>query len=244
MGVEDVTEFESQLIKEYSNCHDVVENLPNFLYARYQLGDLREVTEKIGNDLKTYLSSGRNNKMVNKIISDSLKDIKRRREDFGEFEVVPYFRRNVVHYLMKLHREALDVAILTVLSREDILKISKEEEESIKNRILLGLELKMFAMLGGIQLPDETEIPDDIIEMISIECVQILCSRIREEIDRYLEDIVDVLDLKKKIIFYDLDQDLWHFFTTIEAVRLLDINGEFVYDLIELSEFILENVLD
>ncbi|MFQ6051414.1 MAG: hypothetical protein ACE5K4_06935 [Candidatus Hydrothermarchaeota archaeon] len=239
--MEGITEFESQLIKEYSNCYDVVENMPNFLYARYQLGDLRETTEKIGYDLKIYLSNARDRKMVEKMISDSINETRKRRENFGRHEVAPYFKRNVINYLMKLHREALDVAILTVLCREGILKIPKEEEELIKKRIWLGLELKMFAMLGGIQLPKESDIPDEIVEKISKECVQILYSRIKDEKDRLLKYILDVLDLREKASLYELDQDLWHFFTTIEAVRLLDVNGEFVHDLIKLSHHLIKS---
>ncbi len=44
-----------------------------------------------------------------------------------------------------------------------------------------------------------------------------------------------MLDLKHKAGIYHLDQDLWRFFVVIEADRLLDIRGEFVHDLIELS---------
>ncbi len=51
-----------QLIEEYANCFDVVMNMPESLYAKYQLKDLNNVIKKIGKDLRIQLSIGKNQK--------------------------------------------------------------------------------------------------------------------------------------------------------------------------------------
>ncbi len=164
-----------------------------------------------------------------------------RREDFGAYEVVPYFNRKALFKLVRLHRQALDTAIISVLCREGILKIFKEDEESLKSKIWLGLELEMFSMLGGIQVIDDEIFSREMIKKISKECVHLLYSKIqgnsfiKKERERLLRQILSVHDFKHKVAFYDLDQDLWRFFTVIEAERLLGVSGEFVHDLIELS---------
>ncbi len=224
-----------KLVEEFANCYDVVKSMPSFLYAQYQLGNLREETEKLGKDIEYHLSKEKDPKDVVKLISDAIEEIETRRKVFGLYEVLPFFRRKEIDFLMRLHKRALDVSILVVLNREGVLRINKEKEESIKNRIWLGLELRMFAMLGGIQIPDESSFPNEIIAKISEECVSTLYSKIKEEREKYLKYMLNVLDFRHRVALYDLDSDLWRFFTVIEAVRLLDISGEFVHDLIELS---------
>ncbi|MFQ6051113.1 MAG: hypothetical protein ACE5K4_05425 [Candidatus Hydrothermarchaeota archaeon] len=234
----ELSKVDQELVEEFANCNDVINNMPQFLYARYELGDLKEVTKQLEKDLKHHLSKNRKLEEIDQIISDTVKEIKKRREDFGRYEVVPYFRRKEINFLMKLHKQTLDVAILTVLCREGVINIPKEKEEEIKNRIWLGLELRMYAMLGGIQIPEESTFSDELIEKISKECVEILYSKIKEEREKYLRHILSVLDFKHKVSLYNLDSDLWRFFTVIEAVRLLNVSGEFVHDLIELSELL------
>ncbi len=236
----ELSKLEQELVEEFANCHDVISSMPQFLYARYELGDLKEVTEQLEKDLKHHLSKDREleEMEIDKIVMDVLKEIERRREDFGRYEVVPYFRRKEINFLMKLHKQTLDVAILTVLCSEGVIEIPKEKEEEIKNRIWLGLELRMYAMLGGIQIPEESTFSDELIEKISKECVEILYTKIKEEREKYLRHILSVLDFKHKVSLYNLDSDLWRFFTVIEAVRLLEVSGEFVHDLIELSELL------
>ncbi|MFQ6051212.1 MAG: hypothetical protein ACE5K4_05920 [Candidatus Hydrothermarchaeota archaeon] len=230
-----------QLIEEYANCFDVVVNLPEFLYAKYQLKDLNTLIRKIGKDLRIHLSTGRNSKEIEKRISEAIEDVRLRREDFGAYEVVPYFSRKILFKLLKLHRKALDTAIISVLCREGILKIFKEDADSIKSKIWLGLELDMFSMLGGIQVINDEIFTREIIEKISKECVHALYQKIqrgsfiKKEKERLLRQILGMYDFKHKVGFYGLDQDLWRFFTVIEAKRLLGVNGEFVHDLIELS---------
>ncbi len=234
---------ESQLIEEFANCYDVVTSMPKFLYRKYQLGDLKLTVVQIGRDLKRYLSTNRDWKDAENIISNHASEIKRRRQDFGQYEVLPYFNRKILISLMELHKKALDEAILTVLSYEDILKIHGEELENIKKNIWLGLELDTYSMLGGIEITDDV-FSYDLVEKISKECVKILYSQLEEfekeeniKVKReiLLRQILEVIDLKRKISIYNLDEDLWRFFTVIEAVRLLDVTGEFVHDLIELS---------
>ncbi len=229
-----------KLVEEFSNCYDVVKNLPKFLYSQYNLGDLGEVTEQIGKDLKQHLSDKIELKEVERVISDSIEEIETRRKVFGLYEVVPYFRRKEIDFLVNLHKKALDISILVVLSAEGVISLQKEKEESIKEKIWLGIELKMYAMLGGIEIPDESTFSDEIIEKISKECVNILYSRIKDDREKYLRHLLSVLDFKQKVAIYDLDEDLWRFFTIIEAVRLLDVTGEFVHDLIELSELLVK----
>ncbi|MFQ6051508.1 MAG: hypothetical protein ACE5K4_07410 [Candidatus Hydrothermarchaeota archaeon] len=230
-----LTEEESKLVEEFANCYDVVKNMPNFLYAKYQLGNLKEETEKLGKDIEYHLSKGKDPREIEKLISGTIEEVETRRKVFGLYEVLPYFRRKEIDFLTRLHKKALDVSILVVLNREGLLKLNKEKEESIKNRIWLGLELKMFAMLGGVQIPEESSLPNEIIGKISEECVKTLYSKIKEEREKYLKYILNVLDFRHKVALYDLDPDLWRFFVVIEAVRLLDVSGEFVHDLIELS---------
>ncbi|MFQ6051827.1 MAG: hypothetical protein ACE5K4_09060 [Candidatus Hydrothermarchaeota archaeon] len=240
MGGHRLSDEDMKLVEEFSNCYDVVKNLPKFLYAQYELGDLGEVTEEIGKDLKRHLSEKIDSKEVEKIISESIKEIETRRKVFGLYEVVPYFRRKEIDFLINLHKKALDVSILVVLNAEGIISLPKEKEESIKNKIWLGIELKMYAMLGGIEIPDASTFSNEIIGKISKECVNILYSRIKEDREKYLRHVLSVLDFKQKVALYDLDEDLWRFFVVIEAVRLLDVTGEFVHDLIELSELLMK----
>ncbi len=248
MGKKNLSKEELKLIEDFANCFDVVKNMPKFLYARYQLGNLKEETRQVGKDLIHYLSNDMDIKKIEEIISNSIEEIKMRREDFGQYEVAPYFRKKMLYFLMKIHRQALDTAILTVLGKKGILKMLKEEEKSIRSKIWAGLDLDVFSMLGGIQILDEVTFSDDIVEEISKECVQTLYSQIeneqrtdslvKEEKERLLWYILSVFDFKHKVAYYNLDKDLWRFFTIIEAVRLLDVSGEFVHDLIELSELV------
>ncbi len=228
-------EVEYQLVEDFANCYDVVRNMPHFLYSNYQLAELREITEQIGTDLKHHLSKVKDPLEVEEMISNAINDIETRRKVFGLNEVIPFFRNKEINFLTRLHKKALDVSILLVLKNEGMLRITKDKEENIKSRIWLGIELKMYAMLGGIEIPDESTFPNEIIEKISKECVNILYSRIKDEREKYLRHILNVLDFSRKAALYNLDSDLWRFFTVIEAVRLLDVSGEFVHDLIELS---------
>lgn len=228
-------EVDYKLIEEFANCYDVVRNMPHFLYSKNQLNELKETTEQIGRDLRHHLSRVKDPLEVEEMISTAINNIENRRKSFGLNEVIPYFRRKEISFLTRLHKKALDASILLVLKNEGMLKMTREKEENIKSRIWLGIELKMYAMLGGIEIPDESTFSYEILEKISKECVNILYSRIKDEREKYLRHILNILDFKHKVALYNLDPDLWRFFTIIEAVRLLDVSGEFVHDLIELS---------
>ncbi len=234
---------EKKLVEEFANCYDVVIYMPKFLYARYQLGGLDIVLKQIGRDLMNYLSRNHEEIEVKNIFTSSIEEIRFRREAFGQFEVFPYFNIRMLNSLIKLHSQALDIAILTVLGREGLLRIYREDVKSIKNKIWAGLELNVYSMLGGIEIVDYVQ-SVEIAKDISDECVQILYSELKESVGNsfvnsekevILRQILSVLDLKQRIVFYGLDQDLWRFFTVIESVRLLGVTGEFVHDLIELS---------
>lgn len=233
-----IGEGELRIISEFANCYDVVENMPKFIYSPRIIRDFSSKLKEIEKDLMEFLSKKINKKYVERLLKDNIEIVKKKRMNFGRYEVIPYFRRREIEHLTKLHRQTLDVAILDVLSREGIINLPLEERETIKNRIWLGLELKTFAMLGGLHIPDETTFSDEIIEKISEECVENLYRKIVEERKKYLKHIITVLDFRYKIEKYDLDPDLWQYFTVIEAVRLLGLTGEFVYDFIKLSELI------
>ncbi|MFQ6051884.1 MAG: hypothetical protein ACE5K4_09350 [Candidatus Hydrothermarchaeota archaeon] len=224
-----------KLIETYANIHDVVQNLPDSLYSKHQLAELREVTEKLGRDLKLYLSKDRDSKEIETMISTAIEEVKNRRKFFGLYEVVPYFEKKETNFLKALHKKALDSSILEVLSSEGVIKLEKEKKKSIKRSIWLGTELEMYAVLGSIEIPSEFSFSEEIIDKISKECVRILYSRIKNEREKYLRHLLRLLDFKHKVGIYHLDPDLWRFFVVIEADRLLDIRGEFIHDLIELS---------
>ncbi len=220
---EDINDSVSRLIKDFAVCYDVIENMPKLSFPKEQYDFSKLLIEKIGKSLKDFLTKYIDEEKAKGVIIGAIEDVKKSREDFGRYEVVPYFRREEMNFLVNLHEWALKFSMLTVLSKKGLLEFSKEDIEDNK-------------FIGEIKIP-ENIISEEIIGEIISKGIEILSSKLNDERKNLLEKET-IGDFKNKIRMYDLDQDLWSFFTAIETVRLLKVSSSSVKDLIDTSELI------
>lgn len=220
---EDMDDSVSRLIKDFAVCYDVIENMPNLSFTKEQYDISKSLIEKIGESLRDFLTKKLDEEKAKGIIIGAIEDVKKSREDFGRYEVVPYFRRGEMNFLVNLHEWALKFSMLTVLSKKGLLEFSKEDIEDNK-------------FIGEIKIPEDI-ISEEIIGEIISKGIEILSSKLNDERKNLLEKET-IVDFKNRIRMYDLDQDLWSFFTAIETVRLLKVSSSSVKDLVDTSELI------
>ncbi|MFQ6050748.1 MAG: hypothetical protein ACE5K4_03565 [Candidatus Hydrothermarchaeota archaeon] len=217
---QDIDDSVSRLIKDFAACYDVIENMPRLSCNKEQYHFSKSLIEKIGKNLKDYLKRHIDEEKAKRILVEAIEEVKKRREDFGRYEVVPYFRREEMNFLVKLHEWALNFSMVTVLGKKGLLEVSKEDVEDTN-------------FIKEIKIPED--ISEEIISEILSKGVEILSHKLKEERKNLIEKKT-ISEFKHKIRMYDLDQDLWAFFTAIETVRLLDVNSSIVKGLIDSSE--------